>query len=544
MAGGGLARGRRADARGRASTWSPSASSPGRCSSRSRACTSSAGSTGCSTCSRERDRGRPGHRRPPPRRRGSSARTRRSLPVTADGVRLELGSRQHLLPELAGRTARRRCALAEQLAERYGDHPALAMWHVATSTAATARLLLRRSAARFRAWLRATYGDLDGAERGVGHGVLGPALHRLVDEIVPPAPRRRPRSTRRRRSTSSGSARTRCSSCYEAERDVLREPHARHPGHDELHGPVPAGRLLEVGRRRGRRHARLLPGPAIPSAPRRRDDPDLMRSLGAGQPWLLMEQATSARQLAARQRAQAARADAALGVPGARARSRRRHVLPVAGLAGRRREVPQRDGPHARHRVAGLERDVSAGPELAASSEIAGADPGPSRVLLGWDAWWALEGADRPATLDLPTIVRSLYRPFFHRELRCGPCPARRRPLRLPPRRRSEPVPAHDEALEALTAFVREEASSLAATSAESSTRTTTCAPRSRRRHAGGCSASGSTSSGRSPGRGGLVELSSGEVVVAHDWSEWLEPDGGEPVASYTSGVLAGAVPP
>ena len=42
------------------------------------------------------------------------------------------------------------------------------------------------------------------------------------------------------------------------------------------------------------------------------------------------------------------------------------------------------------------------------------------------------------------------------------------------------------------------------------------------------------------PGEEVTVELASGESVIARDWSEWLEPDGGEAVASYTSGVLAG----
>ena len=42
------------------------------------------------------------------------------------------------------------------------------------------------------------------------------------------------------------------------------------------------------------------------------------------------------------------------------------------------------------------------------------------------------------------------------------------------------------------------------------------------------------------PGEEVSVELSGGAGTVARDWSEWLEPDGGEPVASYTSGVLAG----
>jgi beta-galactosidase len=36
------------------------------------------------------------------------------------------------------------------------------------------------------------------------------------------------------------------------------------------------------------------------------------------------------------------------------------------------------------------------------------------------------------------------------------------------------------------------------------------------------------------------VTFAGGEQAVARDWSEWLELDGGEPIAHYASGVLAG----
>ena len=42
------------------------------------------------------------------------------------------------------------------------------------------------------------------------------------------------------------------------------------------------------------------------------------------------------------------------------------------------------------------------------------------------------------------------------------------------------------------------------------------------------------------PGEEVGVELSSGGSAIARDWSEWLELDGGDAIASYTSGVLAG----
>ena len=78
---------------------------------------------------------------------------------------------------------------------------------------------------------------------------------------------------------------------------------------------------------------------------------DLMRSLGHGKPWLLMEQSPEPRQLARRERAEGARADAVVEPAGAGARRRRSHVLPVAPVAGRGREVPQRDGPARPNRI-------------------------------------------------------------------------------------------------------------------------------------------------------------------------------------------------
>jgi beta-galactosidase len=51
------------------------------------------------------------------------------LPVTADGRRLSPGSRQHYCPSaLAFREAA--TDLAGRMAQRYADHPAVAMWHV------------------------------------------------------------------------------------------------------------------------------------------------------------------------------------------------------------------------------------------------------------------------------------------------------------------------------------------------------------------------------------------------------------------------------
>src|SRR5512138_2147279 len=51
------------------------------------------------------------------------------LPVTADGITLWHGSRRHYCPHSSAYQERAH-KIATKLAERYADHPALAMWHV------------------------------------------------------------------------------------------------------------------------------------------------------------------------------------------------------------------------------------------------------------------------------------------------------------------------------------------------------------------------------------------------------------------------------
>jgi beta-galactosidase len=79
------------------------------------------------------------------------------LPVTAEGVRLEFGSRRHYCPSSPiYREASVR--IAEQLAERYGTHPALAMWHVDNEYGGhISACYCDVSADHFRRWLRARY---------------------------------------------------------------------------------------------------------------------------------------------------------------------------------------------------------------------------------------------------------------------------------------------------------------------------------------------------------------------------------------------------
>jgi len=89
------------------------------------------------------------------------------LPVRADGVRLSHGSRQEYCPT-SPVYRDRAIALTEKIALRYGEHPALAAWHVNNEYGChVSRCYCDRCAEVFRDWLRARY-DLDGLNRAWG----------------------------------------------------------------------------------------------------------------------------------------------------------------------------------------------------------------------------------------------------------------------------------------------------------------------------------------------------------------------------------------
>ncbi|MFL5842925.1 MAG: beta-galactosidase, partial [Thermoleophilaceae bacterium] len=141
------------------------------------------------------------------------------LPVTEDGVRLEHGSRQHYCPSSA---AYREAAahLVEALAARYGEHPALAMWHVGNEYGVhTSACYCDSSAAHFRAWLVERYGDVDSLNRVWGTDFWS-QRYESFEEVNPP---RRAPSFRNpgqlldwRRFCSDAML-----ECYRAERDIL-----------------------------------------------------------------------------------------------------------------------------------------------------------------------------------------------------------------------------------------------------------------------------------------------------------------------------------
>ena len=108
------------------------------------------------------------------------------LPVTADGTVLGPGSRRHYSPSSA---AYRRYAtgITRVLAERYKDHPALALWHVDNELGChVSEFYGEEDAAAFRAWLERRYGGIEALNAAWGTAFWS-QNYGSFDEILPPA---------------------------------------------------------------------------------------------------------------------------------------------------------------------------------------------------------------------------------------------------------------------------------------------------------------------------------------------------------------------
>ena len=107
------------------------------------------------------------------------------LPVTAEGVTLWHGSRRHYCPHNPD-YHHYAIRIATQLAERYKDHPALAMWHVDNEYGChVGECFCDNSAAAFRAWLKERYGTLDQLNFAWGTAFWS-QIYSDWDEIQPP----------------------------------------------------------------------------------------------------------------------------------------------------------------------------------------------------------------------------------------------------------------------------------------------------------------------------------------------------------------------
>jgi beta-galactosidase len=216
-----------------------------------------------------------------------------SLPTRADGAVLWPGSRQHYCPssphylEHAGR-------LVERLAERYADHPALAMWHVGNEYGChVPECYCDTSAAAFRTWLTERYGTVDALNDAWSTTFwsqrYGDFAEVLPPRLAPTFPNPAQRLDFKRFSSDA------LLGCYLMEKDILRRVTPDVPVTTNF-----VGAWHRVDTASWAPHLDIVSYDSYPDP----NEPDTvlaaaftydqMRSLHHGAPWLLLEQAPGA----------------------------------------------------------------------------------------------------------------------------------------------------------------------------------------------------------------------------------------------------------
>ncbi|MFF7633234.1 beta-galactosidase [Kitasatospora sp. NPDC008050] len=468
------------------------------------------------------------------------------LPQTADGVRLEFGSRQHYCPSSpVYRAAAVR--LTKALAERYHAHPALALWHIHNEYGDhVAECFCPESATAFRRWLRERYGERIAELNRCWGTAFWSQHYGQFEEIEPPRTAPGPVNP-----TQLLDWRRFCSDAllalYRAEKAVLDEVAPGVPVTTNFMSMLKSLDYWEWSRHEDLVSDDAYPDPADPRAQvTAAMNYDLMRSLKGGRPWLLMEQAPSAvswrpvnlpkppglYRLWSLQ-ALARGADGVL------------HFQWRASVAGAEK-FHSAMLPHRGTASRGWRATVRLGAELRRLGEIAGSRlRGQAAVLLDWDSWWALELDDHPsARMRWPELLGPWYAALHERGITVDFVPPTGEldgyRLLLAPNLYLLDIATADR----LTAYVRAGGHLV-------------CGPfsgisdRHDHIHPGGHPGPlrpllGIVVDEHRPipdGAATAVRLGPGpgpRELRAVTWSEWIELEGAEPLAHYATGELAG----
>ena len=215
-----------------------------------------------------------------------------SLPMSADGVRLGLGSRQQYCPSSTV-YRERSAALARVLAERLGSHPGVVLWHIGNEYGChTAECFCPACAQAFRAWLARRYGDVERLNAAWGTDFWS-QRYTSLGQVAPPAAMptfHNPAQLLDWRRFSDHQLR----SLMEAEARILRE-HSNLPVTTNFMGDFPATDYWRWAESLDVISDDSYPDPADPAAAHELAwAGDLMRGLAGGRPWVLMEQAPGA----------------------------------------------------------------------------------------------------------------------------------------------------------------------------------------------------------------------------------------------------------
>ena len=320
------------------------------------------------------------------------------LPVADDGTTRFPGGRQAWCPS-SPVFRRYALALVEQVARRYGDHPAVALWHVSNELGChNAHCHCTESTAAFRRWLERRYGSVAELNRAWGTSFWSQRYDEWTEILTP----LRTLSTR---NPSQLLDFHRFSSdelldYYRAEAEVIRR-------HSEV---AITTNFMVTAHIRTQDYFRWTPEVDVVAndhyLDHRLDDPtaelafaaDLTRGLAGGAPWLLMESSTGAVNWQPHNLAKA---------PGEMTRNAVQHLARGADGICFFQWRASAQGSEKFHSAllphAGTDSDVwrevvALGGLLDRLGELAGTRVAADTALLfSWDAWWAFDADTRPS---------------------------------------------------------------------------------------------------------------------------------------------------
>ncbi|WP_369172693.1 beta-galactosidase [Streptomyces sp. R28] len=336
-----------------------------------------------------------------------------TLPVTEDGRTEWWGGRQHFSHSSA--TYRRyAAAITEDLAARYGSHPALRMWHINNEYCTYD--WGDEAEAAFRRWLQEKYGSLDALNEAWGTAFWSQGYGDW-DEVLPP------RRAHYMKNPTQGLDFKRFTSdalleCYLAERDIV----ARHTPHIPVTTnfmPFWQGQdAWAWAEREDVVSVDIYPDPRDPFGGQNAAlIHDMTRSQARGGPWMVMEQAAGPvnwrgvnhpkpaglnRLWSVQAVARGADAVCYFQWRQSRQGAEKFHsgMVSHAGEHGRTFQEVKRIG-----------AELALLGEKVADSRVEAAEVA---VLLDWNAWWASQQEGRlSCEVDYPQVVRAWHRALW-----------------------------------------------------------------------------------------------------------------------------------
>ncbi|MCU1528080.1 MAG: bga2 [Frondihabitans sp.] len=335
-----------------------------------------------------------------------------TLPVDRNGRTLWPGGRQHYCPSspvyrsLAAR-------LAGRIAERYAEHPAVVLWHINNEYGChTSECFCDVSAASFREWLRAKYGTVEQLN-AAWTTAFWSQLYGSFDQIQPPRATpvfANPSQVLDYHRFSSGEL----LECFRAEKVAIREFSPDLPVTTNFIGVfrhVDYWKWVdEIDVISDDSYPDPLdPDAAVGAAMAR----DLMRSLGRGRPWILMEQATGYVNWRAINGTKPGTMMKALSMQAVARGADGINFFQWRQSQGGAEKFHSGMLPHSGTRSRIWHQVVDLGHDLQALHKVEGTRSS-ARVafVLDWESWWAAEGEAHQVRLDFHDNLVDWYRPF------------------------------------------------------------------------------------------------------------------------------------